>query len=993
MAYSIGAVVSVSGDQAYNEALKKIRTEMSQVKLQGDLLTSTFGKNEKSVASLTSQNNQLRKAQDLQEKTIKETEAAMQRLREENLENSEQYKKLENNLTKTQTALNKTTREIKENEAALEQLKREEMHAAFDKAQTSASSLGSTLKTTAAALAAVLAAAVGASAALVKFAADQSDAADELLTRAQTTGTSVETLQEWAYAARFIDTEVEHMEKGLARTVKAMSEATIAGQDYIEIYDGLVLSMRDGNGQLYDSEEMFYRVIDAIGTLESETEREIAAQEIFSRSYQDMLPLINAGSQALREYADEAHAVGAVVSTESVQALGQFNDALQVVRAQWEATKTQLAASFANPMTKFAENIQKTMASLQAKLNTPKMQAALEKLAAAAASFLEKLIDLAVSVLPAVASAIDWLAENGRTLIKVLAAVVAGVIAFKTALTVVKLVSALSLALQVYKGATIASTAAQYGLNAAMAANPIGLLIVGITTLVAAMAGYSLAASAMSDDTDSVRDSIDAVTEAISEQAKAASERKQEMQAEESTLRSMAAEVSRLSEKENISAGEKLRLKTYIEELNGALADANLAYDENTGAITGNIAAVDELIAAKMREAEVDLLVEKWQEAEQIRLDAIEARDAARAKRNNAEWEYTMAQQARNNASWFGKLIGDEAIALNSAAAAYEEATGELRDANAVVAEAEENASAAKAAIDEFTGAISEEEAAVAAANVALLTQEEALEKLNEAYTKAAERVEYYADYTQNAFSRMGSSAKISVEEMIANLQANQAQVAAWTDNMAILAESGLDSGFLQALRDMGPEAAATVQGMVDYIRSGGSFDELNRLYADGAAQASAAVESELETVPGEFLDLGENIGSSLAQGITNKIDSIYAASYAAGQAAIDGAADATDTHSPSRKGEYLGKMFGVGYGGGLSESFGAVLATMRGQMRELIDIAGMTGGIPGISATMPQLSMTSGGSTVVNLTVTNPSEAWLEYVFDKFNVRFAGVA
>ena len=66
-------------------------------------------------------------------------------------------------------------------------------------------------------------------------------------------------------------------------------------------------------GQLRDAEEVFYDIIDALGGMENQTERDAAAMGVLGKSAQELNPLILQGSGALQELAKEAEAAGYVL--------------------------------------------------------------------------------------------------------------------------------------------------------------------------------------------------------------------------------------------------------------------------------------------------------------------------------------------------------------------------------------------------------------------------------------------------------------------------------------------------------------------------------------------------------------------------------------------------------------------------------------------------------------------------------------------------------
>jgi len=185
--------------------------------------------------------------------------------------------------------------------------------------------------------------AIAAATGLGAIAIKAGQAADELITLSNQTGISTKTLQELQYASRFVDVEVEDMAKGLNKVTKAMGTANKNGADYIELSGGLKVAMKDSNGQLLDTEEMFYKTVDALGAMTNETEREIAAQELFGRSYQDIMPLIKAGSGELKDLAKEAHDLGIVMSDTDVNALGKFDDSMQQLQAVTAGLRNKVA--------------------------------------------------------------------------------------------------------------------------------------------------------------------------------------------------------------------------------------------------------------------------------------------------------------------------------------------------------------------------------------------------------------------------------------------------------------------------------------------------------------------------------------------------------------------------------------------------------------------------------------------------------------------------
>ena len=171
--------------------------------------------------------------------------------------------------------------------------------------------------------------------------------ADELITKSMTSGVGTDTLQKWQYASELIDVSVDTMTGSLTKLTKSMSSAKDGNKAAAEAFAELGVSITDSDGHLRDSEAVFYDVIDALGQMENDTERDAMAMEILGKSAQELNPLILQGSDALRQLGEEAEATGYVLDESQVKKLAEVDDSYQKMQLQIEATKKELAVQFA----------------------------------------------------------------------------------------------------------------------------------------------------------------------------------------------------------------------------------------------------------------------------------------------------------------------------------------------------------------------------------------------------------------------------------------------------------------------------------------------------------------------------------------------------------------------------------------------------------------------------------------------------------------------
>lgn len=123
------------------------------------------------------------------------------------------------------------------------------------------------------------------------------------------------------------------------------SAASGTGSTY-EAFKKLGVSVTDSNGELLDSYTVFLNAIDALGQMSNETERDVAAMELFGKSAMDLNTLIEAGSGEMQKLAEEAQAVGYVMGDADISKLSEAQDTLDRIKNQLSAVKNEAVLSF-----------------------------------------------------------------------------------------------------------------------------------------------------------------------------------------------------------------------------------------------------------------------------------------------------------------------------------------------------------------------------------------------------------------------------------------------------------------------------------------------------------------------------------------------------------------------------------------------------------------------------------------------------------------------
>lgn len=359
------------GEKEYRQALKEINGGLSVLSAESKKLQEQYKGNEKSLEALTATNENLDRVVlslsdklDLQKKRLAELKQAYG-------ESDDRTLRMAKSVTDTETALIRQQRALDENTRALENFGKGEGDAtrqaeglgdalndiggkfgiSLPKEMTSTLNgmLKLDAKTLALALsfAAVTAAVVEVEKALISMTKESAAYADEILTQSAVTGLSTEALQEYQYAAELVDVSLDTLTSSQTKMIRSMDAARRGSKEQAEAFDKLGISVQNADGTLRDAQDVFGDVIDALGAISNETERDAIAMTIFGRSARDLNPLIKAGSDGLRELTQEAHNVGYVMGDEALDALGAVDDQIQRMNRSNEALKNQIAVGMA----------------------------------------------------------------------------------------------------------------------------------------------------------------------------------------------------------------------------------------------------------------------------------------------------------------------------------------------------------------------------------------------------------------------------------------------------------------------------------------------------------------------------------------------------------------------------------------------------------------------------------------------------------------------
>lgn len=332
-----GITIEISGDtQPLNKALtgvnktsRDLQSELRQV----DRLLKLDPKNTELLAQ----------KQKLLTESVKNTSEKLNTLKETQKQVNEQFAKgeiSEEQYRAFQREIIKTEEELKKLEGQLEQVndKWKDTAERIGEFGDKSTELGKKLAPVSAAAGAV-------AGGMVTMAYKAGQVADDLNTLSKTTGLATDTLQKFKFASDVIDVSMETLSGSLARLTRNIGQAMQGNKQLNEAFDKLGVSIKDNNGQLRDSEDIFNDAINALGRISNETERDVLAMQLFGRSAKELNPLILGGADALKQMGEEAEKAGLIMSQEALDGINEFNDEVDILKATAGQTMMQLGVT------------------------------------------------------------------------------------------------------------------------------------------------------------------------------------------------------------------------------------------------------------------------------------------------------------------------------------------------------------------------------------------------------------------------------------------------------------------------------------------------------------------------------------------------------------------------------------------------------------------------------------------------------------------------
>ena len=279
----------------------------------------------------------------------------------------------------------------------------------------------------AAGVAAVVAVVIKLEKKLMDVTKESAAAAKELEALSLQTGVSTTDLQAFQYAEDFIGVSSDQLADSLKDLTTKMSDAANGNEETAAKFDQLGVSIYDAQDNLRSSYDVFLDVIDGLGEMSNQAERDALAMSLINESAQQLNPLIEQGSGSLKKYAAEAENVGYILSNDQLKALTAVDEAQNRLLKSQEAVSKQISAEYAPYMSDALNETRELIEKVGTALIDSGAVDAFGSILDSSVSLLEPLGDLTADILPplgtllqGIAGTLAWAADTTNLIVGLL---------------------------------------------------------------------------------------------------------------------------------------------------------------------------------------------------------------------------------------------------------------------------------------------------------------------------------------------------------------------------------------------------------------------------------------------------------------------------------------------------------------------------------------------------------------------------------------------
>ena len=268
----------------------------------------------------------------------------------------------------------------------------------------------------------------------------------------KTIGISKKGYQEWEYIINRCGGNVKDLQNNMKFLGNQTLNANSDNKAAIANFNKLGISIKDTNGNLKSQEVLFEEVVSKMQKYPEGAEKAKLANDLFGDS--SLMPICNENAASISDLKAEMEKLGIVMSDEQIEAANNCSQNFKVIKQAFDA----ITMSLGNAFIPIVSEVTAVFIN-----NFPQIRG------------------IVMPIIEGIANVIKWVCDNINIAIPLLS----GLIAAFTAFSIINNITATILAL---RDAISAVELVQSLWNTTMAANPIGLIVIGVGALIGVIA-------------------------------------------------------------------------------------------------------------------------------------------------------------------------------------------------------------------------------------------------------------------------------------------------------------------------------------------------------------------------------------------------------------------------------------------------------------------------------------------------------------------------
>ena len=207
----------------------------------------------------------------------------------------------------------------------------------FSKVKSVVAGVGKALAVTTATIGA---AAVATGKKLKDMADETASTGDAVDKNSQRLGLSKKAYQEWDYVLSQSGVDVTSVQTGFKSMTNSIDDAKNGTETAVKKFTALGISMSDLKN--LSREEIFDKAIKGLQNIKDDTTKAALANDLFGKSGQNIMPLLNSTAESTEKLKNKAHDLGMVMSDEAVQAAVDYTDNMDTLKRTFGGLKNSI---------------------------------------------------------------------------------------------------------------------------------------------------------------------------------------------------------------------------------------------------------------------------------------------------------------------------------------------------------------------------------------------------------------------------------------------------------------------------------------------------------------------------------------------------------------------------------------------------------------------------------------------------------------------------